>query len=46
MKCKSIKVVAQFFRIFNVLVSKVYKGINHKRASNKYIAKNKGIEAL
>ncbi|PRO68674.1 hypothetical protein C6Y39_08790 [Alteromonas gracilis] len=45
MKCKSIKVTTRCFRILKVLVSKVYKGISHKRASNKYIAKNKGIKA-
>lgn len=45
MKCKSIKVVARCFRIFKLLVSKVYKGVSYKHGSNKYIAKNKGIEA-
>ena len=45
MKCKSIKVTTRCFHRFKVLVSKVYKGISHKHASNKYIAKNKGIEA-
>lgn len=45
MKFKSIKVTTRCFRRFKVLVSKVYKGISHKCASNKYIAKNKGIKA-
>lgn len=44
MKCKSIKVTTRCFRLFKVLVSKVYKGVSYKHASNKYIAKDKGIK--